>query len=139
MADPPEEAEKSLSNPKSTLLGGRELDIAPFTDDAFKMLLKVIDELIGDIVDEAGRSARRSRSEVISKGHLEGAVAYLVLSRSRRLARHIGTIGGILLGGSLSNILSMAQANAFPPLGTFSSLLVGLVGMSLVAFHVARD
>jgi hypothetical protein len=47
---------------------------------------------------------------------------------------------GIFLGGSLSNILAMAQAgNTFPVLGTLVSLGVGLIGTFLVAVHIVKD
>jgi len=52
----------------------------------------------------------------------------------------MGTVGGIILGGSLSNILAMAQTgHDFPVLGTLISIGTGLVGTFLVAVHVVKD
>lgn len=126
----------ALKNARTQL---QSTDSAPFTRPAFELLQDTIDEFIGDLVDEAQRIAKRYKSEVISASYVSAAGAYLIASRSRRFFRHIGTIGGILLGGSLSNVLSMAQADKFPVVGTLVSIAVGLLGTFLVALHIAKD
>lgn len=116
------------------------MDSAPFTPSAFALLQDTVDEFIGDLMDEALRIAKRHKSEVVSANYVQAASSYLVTSRARRLFRHMGTIGGILLGGALSNILAMAQAGStFPVIGTLVSIGVGLVGSFLVAIHIAKD
>jgi hypothetical protein len=87
----------------------RSVDPAPFTPSAFGLLQDTVDEFIGDLLDESFRIAKRHKSEVVSANYVQAAGTYLVASRARRLFRHMGTVGGILLGGSLSNILAMAQ------------------------------
>lgn len=116
------------------------IDPAPFTPSAFRLLQDSIDEFIVDLLDESFRIAKRHKSEVVSANYVEAAGTYLVASRARRVFRHMGTVGGILLGGSLSNILAMAQTgSAFPVVGTLVSVGVGLLGSFLVAVHIAKD
>lgn len=116
------------------------IDHAPFTHSAFRTLQDLIDEFIEDLVAEASRIAKRHGSEVISANYVTAAGTYLIASRSRRLFRHMGTMGGTLLGGSLSNILAMAQSgNTFPVIGTLVSIGVGFIGAFLVAIHIAKD
>ena len=115
-------------------------DPSPLTPQAFQVLTSLIDMFIADIVDESLKIARRHRSEVVSSSHVYAANDYLIAGKPRRLFRHMGTVGGILLGGSLSNILAMAQVgSSFPVLGTLVSVAVGLVGTFLVAMHIAKD
>jgi histone H3/H4 len=113
---------------------------APFTESAFRVLQDTIDEFISDLMDESFRIAKRHKSEVVSANYVQAAGTYLVASRARRFYRHMGTVGGILLGGSLSNILAMAQSGTtFPMVGTLVSVAVGLIGSFLVAVHIAKD
>jgi hypothetical protein len=116
------------------------LEQSPFTPGAFQALTEVINSFISDLVEESLKLARRHRSEVVSRNYVYTVSDFLIAARPRRLFRHMGTVGGILLGGSLSNILSMAQTGAsFPLLGTLVSVAVGLVGTFLVAMHIAKD
>lgn len=57
----------------------------------------------------------------------------------RQFSRHLGTVGGILLGASLSNILAMAAANQFPTMGTLLLIALAIIGTFAVTFHIARD
>ena len=105
------------------------VDPFPFTTNAFARLQTVIRGFITDLIDESWRIAKRHKSEVVSEGYVDAASTYLIASRTRRLFRHMGTLGGILLGGSLSNILSMLQAaKPFPVAATLASLGIGILG-----------
>lgn len=138
MPDNPETAaSKAIAQARATL---RESPTSPFTPNAFRAFLDAVDEFITDLMDESHRIAKRHKSEVISERYVQAASSYLIASRARRLFRHMGTVGGILLGGALSNILAMAQAGtAFPVLGTIVSIGVGIIGTFLVALHIAKD
>jgi hypothetical protein len=115
-------------------------DPTPFTPSAFALLKDTIDEFISDLMEESFRIAKRHKSEVVSANYVQAAGTYLVVSRQRRIFRHMGTVGGILLGGSLSNILAMAQSGvSFPLIGTLVSVAMGFIGSSLVAVHIAKD
>jgi hypothetical protein len=113
---------------------------SPFSPTAFKELEDSINEFIGDLVDESLKIAKRHQSEFVSANYVRQASEHLIASRTKRVFRHLGTVGGILLGGAMSNILAMAQAGTtFPIVGTLVSVGVGLVGSFLVAMHIAKD
>lgn len=116
-----------------------QVERSPFTERAFEALTSTIDAFIGDLVKEAGRTASRHGSEVISVKHVQHAGEYLVAKKSGRLLRNLGTVGGILLGGSLSNILSMSQLASFPVVGTLLTLVVALIGTAMVAIHIVLE
>lgn len=125
-----QQAESNLSN----------LNPSPLTPGAFEALKDIVNDFISDLIDESLKVAKRHRSEVVSRSYVEHAGEYLIASKSRRMFRHMGTVGGILVGGALSNILAMAQAgNSLPLTGTLVSVGVGLVGTFLVAAQIVRD
>jgi len=112
----------------------------PFSPAAFRALQDIVETFINDLIYEALRVSRQHKAEVVSPTYVESASTYLVASRVRRLFRHMGTVGGILLGGSLSNILAMAQTStSLPKGGTLVSVGVGLLGTFLVAMHMVKD
>jgi hypothetical protein len=130
----------SLSVAEEAARNLASVDPSPFTPDAFRALIEIVNGLIGDLIDESLKTSRRHKSEIVSRSYVYHASEYLISSQPRRLFRHMGTIGGILLGGSLSNILAMAQTgHDFPLLGTLISIGIGLVGTFLVAVHVVKD
>jgi hypothetical protein len=116
-------------------------DPSPFTPNAYQRLTEIVNDFIKDLVGESLRIAKRHKSEVVSINYVQHAGEYLIASRARRLYRHMGTLGGVLLGGSLSNILAMVQAggNSLPLLGTLVSIGICLIGTFLVAIHFAKD
>jgi hypothetical protein len=116
-------------------------DPSPFTPNAYQTLTEIVNDFINDLVSESLRIAKRQKSEIVSINYVQNAGEYLIASRTRRLYRHLGTLGGVLLGGSLSNILAMVQAggNGLPILGTLVSIGICLIGTFLVAIHIAKE
>lgn len=136
----PELADGAVGGPWVTATDMAQVAPAPFTENALAQLRATVNEFIADLINESFRIAKRHRSEVVSVRYVESAATYLVASRARRIFRHFGTIGGILVGGSLSNILAMAQnSQALPVVGSLVSVAVGIVGTFLVAIHIAKD
>jgi len=58
---------------------------------------------------------------------------------SRKLFRHIGTFGGLLLGVAGSNFLSMFSTNQFSPNGVTITVIATLLGGILTAAHMMKD
>jgi len=112
---------------------------SPFSNAAFAVLRAIISSFIAELIAESRRVAQRYQADTVSAAHVERAGEYLVTSSTRRLFRHLGTVGGILLGAGLSTLLSMATAETFARLPTLLAVSVGIVGAFLVALHVARD
>jgi formate-dependent nitrite reductase membrane component NrfD len=70
---------------------------------------------------------------------VEQASEYLVSSSSKKFFRHLGTLGGILLGAAISNLLAMTIANQYTAAGTILSASFGIVGAFMIALHIAKD
>ena len=114
-------------------------DPTPFSPNAFTLLKTKISEYIIQLVVESVKTTRRHQSEQVSPADVEHASNYLVINSNRKPYRHMGTVGGILLGAVGSNLISMVTTHQF----TLSSILVTftltLIGAFLVAIHIAKD
>lgn len=115
------------------------VDGSPFSPPAFGALKTKISQYVIELVDESIKVSKRHRADTVSAAHVERAAEYLVSSTSRRLYRHLGTVGGILLGAALSNILAMTLTSQYTGMGTMLSAALGIVGAFMIALHVAKD
>src|SRR3990172_11711465 len=88
-------------------------DASPFSPPAFGALKAHISDYITELVNESVKVSKRHRADTISAAHVERAAEYLVSSGSRRFYRHLGMVGGILLGAALSNILPMTLSRQY--------------------------
>jgi len=92
----------------------RNADQTPFTPRAFDNLRDKISEYSVLLITEAVKVAKRHKSETVSSTHVEHASEYLISSTGRKLFRHMGTLGGTLLGVAGSNFLSMYSTTNSP-------------------------
>jgi hypothetical protein len=115
------------------------IDHSPFSTAAFSTLQEKISHYIRDLITESINISRRHQADSVSATHVEMASDYLIANTSRKVYRHLGTIGGILLGAALSNILAMALSATYTGVGTIISIVLGIVGAFLVALHIAKD
>ena len=112
---------------------------SPFSLPVFRALRSKIGQHISELIKESVKVSKRHQADTVSAAHVEKASEYLVSSTSRRLYRHLGTVGGILLGAALSNILGMTLAAKYTGGGTIVSAALGIVGAFMIALHVAKD
>ena len=114
-------------------------DHGPFTDKAFSELNSTIVSYIWDLIDESSRVSRRNRADTISANDVEQAAMHIASARRRSIYRHMGTLGGILLGAAISTILPMISDGNLTALGVGVSLILAVVGSSLMALHFAKE
>jgi histone H3/H4 len=110
-----------------------------FSSQAYEVLRAKVAEFISDLVTESARIARRGRADDISAAHVERAAEHLTSASRGRFYRHLGTVGGIMLGGALSNILSMTLENKYGAAGILITTGIAVIGAALVAGHIVND
>ena len=115
------------------------IDPGPFSPQAFRVLRLKVSDYVRSLIVESAKISRRGRGDVISAAHVEQASDHLVTSSSRRWLRHLGTVGGILLGASLSNFLSMTTGNQYSATGVVVSAFLAVVGAFGVALHIGKE
>jgi histone H3/H4 len=116
-----------------------EFGDGPFSSAAFSRLQESIADFIRAVVLEAARTARRQRSDVISRVDVEQASRYIAAGSGRSPVQHVGTVGGILLGAALSNGLNIVSSKSYDASGLIVTGILLVVGTFMIAFHIARD
>lgn len=91
----------------STNLEFQQGDEKIFTNEAFDLVKKKISEYINDLLGESRRNSQRQKDEAIMVSHVEKASNYLT-SKKRGVGNQLlGTLGGVFLGATMSNLLSL--------------------------------
>ena len=115
------------------------LDSTILSPAAFSLLERRIEAYITELISESRRVAKRQRADTVSEAHVEQASDHLVGLPRRRLYRHLGTVGGILLGVALSAALSMITTAVYTTPGFTIILTFAVVGTSLITLHISKD
>lgn len=111
----------------------------PFSMKASKRLSEKIHEYSDQLTTESARVSRWHQSEQVSTADVDHAADYLFANRSRKPYRHMGTVGGILLGTGGSNVLAMITTHQYTLSGIIVTLVLTSVGTFLIAAHMLKD
>ena len=130
------ELQDALADAQQRLLDG---DAGPFSTGAYRQLQTEITDYITSLVRTATNTARRHRADIVSLSDVQKAADYLSSDPAARFSRHIGTVGGILVGAAVSNALTMVTTEVLTVTGVAVTVVLTLVGAFMVAFHIARD
>jgi histone H3/H4 len=131
-------------SPISDLITAAEKELqsfgsAPFSEPAFATLKERVSQYIVELINEALKVAKRHQADTVSAAHVNRASDYLVSSSSRKIFRHLGTVGGILLGAAIGNVLAMTTSNQFTATSVLVTSGLGIIGAFLIALHIAKD
>lgn len=117
-----------------------KLKISPFSEKAYITLKDKISEFIGQLITESIKISKREHSDLISQTQVEQATANLISKRKSKSNYIIGTLGGILLGSTISNIFGMLILNqVFSTVGIILTLLTGIIGTFMVTINVKNE
>ena len=131
MVSPDDDQPKRFAGPVS--------DRPPFSAHAYNVLAAKVEEYISDLATESALIARRSSADIISATHVQRAAEHISRATRGRFYRHVGTVGGIMLGGALSNLLSMTLENRYGAAGILITTGFAIIGTALVAAHIVND
>lgn len=104
-----------------------------FSQKGFDSLREKIADYIGELIVEAAKEARRHQVDIVSKVHVERASEYLVSSKAKRRSQIQNTFGGLLGGGGISGIVSLALAGHLPLIATLILFLLTVFGAVMLA------
>lgn len=116
-----------------------EINLESFSPKAFEAFQRAINWFIAELVDQSVKVSKRHRADNVAESHVETAVQFLVGDAPGRIFRHLGTIGGILLGAGLSNFLSMVTTKVTTVPSVAITVALAVIGAFLVALHIGRD
>ncbi|MFQ5754248.1 MAG: hypothetical protein ACE5HI_19855 [bacterium] len=112
---------------------------SPFTPQGFATLKGRISEYIVNLINESLKISKRYKTDSISSSHVEKANEYLLTTTSKKIFRHLGTLGGLFSGAFLSNLLTMIMTNQITTSGVVLSSVLGFLGAFMIALHIAKD
>jgi len=121
------------------------LEPSPFSPKAFEALKEKVADYVRNLVAESMKMAKRHDADTISPMYVEDANRLLISSAGRRWFRHLGTVGGVLLGAALSNLLAMTTTTTTTTTAQYSKAAIlvttglGILGAFMVAIHIAKD
>jgi histone H3/H4 len=113
--------------------------LSPFSARAFRALQEQISRYIAELIGESTREAKRRQLDTVSETHVERASEILSSNAGRNVYRHVGTLGGVLLGASISNLLAMATSSTVTFTSAALTTALGVIGAFAIALHIARD
>jgi len=104
------------------------------TKEAFALIKLKIKDYIIDLIDDSRKNSIRNNDEAIMVSHVNKASSNLSRGRRSITSQLIGTIGGIFLGATVSNILNIILNDAI--IGATSLIIITLLTI-LGSFFVA--
>jgi hypothetical protein len=117
-----------------------EFDSSPFTSKAYESLKDKISSYIGQIITESIRISKRHKADLVSQTHVEDASDNLISKKRGKLSYLAGTLGGIFLGATVSNIFGMLVLNqTFTTTGIIITIIIGIVGAFLIAINLGNE
>lgn len=118
----------------------KNVDPAPFTPGAFKEVQVSVSTYIRSLVAESAKTAERRQNDgVVSTADVRHASQYLSSARKSKVTDHLGTLGGILLGAGLGNLVSLIASDDLALASVIVTLVLSVAGVAMVAFQIASD
>ena len=111
---------------------------SPFSADAFSILKEKIYQYISELMLESINISKRYHSDTISKNYIEKASLYLYSSKSGKFFKNIGMVGGILLGVSVSNIISTLALDSISTGEIILPVILGFAGIFMVTLSMVK-
>jgi len=109
-----------------------------FSKEAFTTLKLKTKSYVSIQFSEALNISRRHQADNVSASHVERANEQLIQISKNRIVSHLSTIGSILLGVSLSNIINMTVTEQYSNIGIFISAGFGIVGAFSIALNFKK-
>ncbi len=112
----------------------------PFSEKAFNLLKTYISIYISELVVESIRNSKRGKADSVSASHVEKASSYLISKRRGKMRQLMGTIGGIFLGATMSNVLGIAiNGDQVTSTGYIFTIAFAILGAFLIAWNLLGD
>ncbi|MFY1573934.1 hypothetical protein ACN26Z_03490 [Verrucosispora sp. WMMD703] len=118
---------------------GGEVEETGFSTPAQQLYVNMVEQYSKSLVDAARQAFERDGSDVVSQRHVQRAAEFLGTGSVSRRGRHIGAIGGVLLGTGLSVWSDILIDKKYNPAALVISLTVSLIGVAFVVYNWLKD
>ena len=111
----------------------------PFSPAGFTVLIRRVSDYVYALAGSANQICRSSNCDMISAANIDEAAKMLNTPRVRRLYRVLGISGGLFLGVSLTNLLSMGLGSGFTTNETLLYIGMAILGTIMVCIDLVTD
>jgi len=116
------------------------IEISPFSQKGFTQYKNKISDFIYFLYYESQRTAKLNHSNQISSEHVEFSSSKIVKARRAGLNNLLTTVGGILIGATVSNIFSMTSFGVtFSTTGIILTIVAGVIGAFMLGYCISTD
>jgi histone H3/H4 len=91
------------------------------------------------ILELAKQNYKRDGSDIVSQRHIERAAEFVGTGYASKRGRHLGAIGGVLLGTGFSVWSDIFIDGKYAPIPLAISLMLTIAGVALVVYNWVRD
>jgi hypothetical protein len=130
---------EALALQEEVLREDHRLKTGRFSPHALRILRSAVLEYTKSLIIESEILSSRGQVDLISGTHVRQAADNLVKNSTRHWLQHVGTMGGLLLGVSLSNTATMVSVGQYSTTGVVVSAVLGVIGAFGIAVHFAKD
>jgi hypothetical protein len=92
-----------------------------------------------ELVEAAEKIAKRHKADTVSAADVRHAAGNLVVGPTRRLYKHLGTAGGIMVGAAGSNLLGMTLLEVFPMSGVIMTCVCFIAGGLMIGVNAVTE
>lgn len=133
-------------NNKHTLLGSafwdaenniRKIKNNRISEKGLDTLMSSIEYYISELISESTRISKREKTDVISSDQIKRANYNIVKKKFSIFRKNIGTIGGLLLGASLSNLLSFLFVDNVSINSIIITVILSIIGSFFIASQMS--
>jgi hypothetical protein len=142
--DQDESLEEVISNQGRKRFRGikrrRQEALKGFSEAASRLYVDQINIYVIDLERFSRLKAKQGSDDGVSSHHVRDAAAFLSTSRvASKLSRYCETVGGILLGAGVAELIVLVQSKKVPPiLIAVTAVLIG-VGAAMMGIFLGRD
>jgi hypothetical protein len=122
-----------------TRLFSRYVDDGVFSKQARSTYLSTVERFAFELAELGVRAAKREGVEGVSERHITRSSELLSMGTVTRRGRHLGALGGVLLGMGLSVMADILIDKKLGVVPVLISFVAALIGLALLAYNWAKD
>ena len=131
------ELEKSMKHALSQL---DKIETSPFSSSGFKQFKYKISEFVYNLYYESHKVSRTNQSDLISGGHVDIGSMKLMRTRASKNTNLLNSLGGLLLGATISNVFAMVSYGVtFSLIGILLTIISGMIGAFILGYYLLND
>lgn len=125
---------------KESIIDMTNANYFPFSEQGYEEYKEQISKFIIRLYDESMRNSKKNNSDLINKKHISDAVNYISTISKYKFSNFLNTIGGLLIGSTITFVFSAFDPNINYSVGTMSVfILLGVIGSFILGYNLSKE